>query len=95
MYYTHHSPADPCTEATPTRAAATFKLDLSRLYATLCHIPSSDQTTLLLYLLVHRNRHVKTYIMARSDIELLVRFQVVKYWRCFRFLEANPGEVNW
>ncbi|PSN32660.1 Dymeclin [Blattella germanica] len=49
---------DPCNEATPTRAAATFKLDLSRLYTTLCHIPSSDQTTLLLYLLVHRNRHV-------------------------------------
>lgn len=63
---------DPCTEATPTRAAATFKLDLSRLYTTLCHIPSSDQTTLLLYLLVHRNRHVKTYIMACSDIEMLV-----------------------
>ncbi|KDR21174.1 Dymeclin [Zootermopsis nevadensis] len=63
---------DPCNEATPTRAAATFKLDLGRLYTTLCNVPSSDQTTLLLYLLVHRNRHVKTYIMSRSDIELLV-----------------------
>jgi len=59
-------------DATPTSAAATFKLDLGRLYITLCHVVSSDQTTLLLYLLVHRNRHVKTYIMARSDIELLV-----------------------
>ncbi|KAJ9586283.1 hypothetical protein L9F63_020077, partial [Diploptera punctata] len=60
------------SQATPTRAAATFKLDLGQLYTTLCHVASSDQTTLLLYLLVHRNRHVKTYIMARSDIELLV-----------------------
>lgn len=63
---------DACNEATPTSAVATFKLDLGRLYITLCHVASSDQTTLLLYLLVHRNRHVKTYIMARSDIELLV-----------------------
>ncbi|XP_069703683.1 dymeclin isoform X2 [Periplaneta americana] len=58
--------------ATPTRAAATFKLDLGRLYVTLCQAPSCDQTTLLLYLLLHRNRHVKTFILARTDLELLV-----------------------
>jgi len=75
IHFTYHFPADASNEATPTSAAATFKLDLGRLYITLCHVASSDQTTLLLYLLVHRNRHVKTYIMARSDIELLVSFQ--------------------
>ncbi|XP_067003661.1 dymeclin isoform X2 [Anabrus simplex] len=59
-------------DATPTKAASTFKLDLGAFYMTLCQTVSTDQTTLLLYLLIHRNSHVKTYILARSDIELLV-----------------------
>ncbi|XP_049955035.1 dymeclin isoform X1 [Schistocerca serialis cubense] len=59
-------------EITPTRAASTFKIDMSQLYKTLSTAVSSDQTTLLLYLLVHRNPHVRTYILACSDIEQLV-----------------------
>ncbi|XP_071442819.1 dymeclin isoform X2 [Hetaerina americana] len=42
------------------------------LYNTLCSTLSDDQTTLLLYLLIHRNPHFRTYLMARSDIEGLV-----------------------
>nr|CAD7393095.1 unnamed protein product [Timema cristinae] len=59
-------------EAAPTKASATFKLDFSQLFHTLCCAANSDQTTLLLYLLVHRNHMVKNYILSRSDIELLV-----------------------
>ncbi|XP_063217608.1 dymeclin [Bacillus rossius redtenbacheri] len=59
-------------DGAPTKAAATFKLDFSRLYGTLCRKLKSDQTTLLLYLLVHRNHMVKSYVLARSDIEQLV-----------------------
>nr|CAD7570270.1 unnamed protein product [Timema californicum] len=59
-------------EAAPTKASATFKLDFSQLFHTLCCAANSDQTTLLLYLLVHRNHMVKNFILSRSDIELLV-----------------------
>ncbi|CAG2055624.1 unnamed protein product, partial [Timema podura] len=58
-------------EAAPTKASATFKLDFSQLFHTLCCAANSDHTTLLLYLLVHRNHMVKNYILSRSDIELL------------------------
>ncbi|XP_046403155.1 dymeclin isoform X2 [Ischnura elegans] len=47
-------------------------VDFGSLYNTLCATLSDDQTTLLLYLLIHRNPHFRTYLMARSDIEGLV-----------------------
>lgn len=38
----------------------------------ICQQIGSDESTLLLYMLVHRNVAFKSYIMARSDIEQLV-----------------------
>jgi hypothetical protein len=64
---------DSSGEAVPTKATATFRLDFSRVYTALCRGPPSDQTTLLLYLLLHRNPAMRTFLLARADIELLVR----------------------
>ncbi|CAL8119884.1 unnamed protein product [Orchesella dallaii] len=49
-----------------------FKLNYSKLYEVICTKIDQDETTLLLYTLVHRNSGFKSYIMARSDIEQLV-----------------------
>lgn len=49
-----------------------FKFNLNKLYATVCKIPNTDQVTLLLYMLLHRNSSVKQDIMRRHDIQLLV-----------------------
>ena len=56
----------------PTQATATFKLEFSTLYSVLCSQHCNDQTTLLLYLLLHKNSDFKTYVLARTDIENLV-----------------------
>jgi len=49
-----------------------FKFNYAKVYETICEKLTSDETTLLLYFLIHRNNEFKSYIMARSDIELLV-----------------------
>jgi len=49
-----------------------FKLDMSRLYPVLSLRLTDDQSTLLLYLLLHQNPHVKAYILSRTNIDLLV-----------------------
>ncbi|XP_050397262.1 dymeclin [Patella vulgata] len=56
----------------PTHAVATFKIDFSKLYQTLCLTLRDDQTTLLLYLLIHRNPRVKDYLLSRTNIDHLV-----------------------
>ncbi|TGZ32132.1 Uncharacterized protein DBV15_01030 [Temnothorax longispinosus] len=52
-------------------AADTFKFNLNKLYNTICKIPNTDEVTLLLYMLLHRNSSVKQDIMRRPDIQLL------------------------
>ncbi|XP_064595976.1 dymeclin-like [Liolophura sinensis] len=56
----------------PTQAVATFKIDFSKLYTTICSMLKDDQTTLLLYLLVHRNSHMKAFILSRTNTDQLV-----------------------
>ncbi|XP_042890288.1 dymeclin-like isoform X2 [Penaeus japonicus] len=63
-----HDPA----ESTPTQAVATFKLEFATLYKTLYTHLHDDQTTLLLYLLLHKNDDFRTYVLARTDMESLV-----------------------
>lgn len=63
--------ADPA-ESTPTQAVATFKLEFATLYKTLYSHLHDDQTTLLLYLLLHKNDDFRTYVLARTDMESLV-----------------------
>ncbi|EAT37306.1 AAEL010689-PA [Aedes aegypti] len=52
--------------------AATFKIDFSSLYNTLCRIVTIDQATLLLYLLLHRNQRFYKYVMAQPNLQQLV-----------------------
>lgn len=59
-------------DATPTKTVMSFKFNLDALYTTICKVPNTDETTLLLYMLLHRNPTVKAYIMKRADIQLLV-----------------------
>lgn len=53
---------------------ATFKIDFSTLYSTLCRIVTIDQATLLLYLLLHRNQRFYKYVMAQQNLQQLVIF---------------------
>uniref|UniRef100_A0A1Q3F6N5 Dymeclin n=1 Tax=Culex tarsalis TaxID=7177 RepID=A0A1Q3F6N5_CULTA len=53
-------------------APVTFKIDFSSLYNTLCRIVTIDQTTLLLYLLLHRNQRFYKYVMAQQNLQQLV-----------------------
>lgn len=60
------------SSSTPTQAVATFKLDYAKLYGTICQTLRDDETTLLLYLLLHRNLNFRSFLISRADIELLV-----------------------
>ncbi|XP_037949456.1 dymeclin-like [Teleopsis dalmanni] len=52
--------------------SASFQIDFSAVYETLCRIVTIDQATLLLYLLLHRNERFYRYVMAQNDLENLV-----------------------
>ncbi|XP_068033495.1 dymeclin isoform X7 [Anomalospiza imberbis] len=49
-----------------------FQINFNSLYTALCEQQKSDQATLLLYMLLHQNSNVRTYVLARADIENLV-----------------------
>lgn len=54
------------------KEGASFKIDFSTLYDTLCKIVTIDQATLLLYLLLHRNQRFYRYVMAQENLQQLV-----------------------
>ncbi|XP_055539559.1 dymeclin isoform X2 [Wyeomyia smithii] len=60
------------SQDSPKDAEATFKIDFSSLYNTLCRIVTIDQATLLLYLLLHRNQRFYKYVMAQQNLQQLV-----------------------
>ncbi|XP_063151908.1 dymeclin isoform X2 [Candoia aspera] len=49
-----------------------FQINFNSLYTTLCEQQNSDHATLLLYTLLHQNSNVRTYMLARTDMENLV-----------------------
>ncbi|CAB3362317.1 Hypothetical predicted protein [Cloeon dipterum] len=53
-------------------SSASFTIDFPWMYLALCNAPASDQSTLLLYLLIHCNPNMRSFIISRADIELLV-----------------------
>ncbi len=55
-----------------------FSVDYRRLYDVLCQTVNTDQSTLLLYMLLHRNQHFKAYVISRTNID-----QIVKIFFCF------------
>ncbi|XP_013418845.1 dymeclin [Lingula anatina] len=56
----------------PTEALATFRMDFPKLYKALCQNMRDDQTTLLLYLLIHRNINFKTFVLSRTNLDQVV-----------------------
>lgn len=51
---------------------ASFQIDFSAVYETLCRIVTIDQATLLLYLLLHRNERFYKFVMSQNDLKQLV-----------------------
>lgn len=56
-----------------------FRFNLNKLYNAICKIPNTDEVTLLLYMLLHRNASIKQDIMRRPDIQLLVNINLLIY----------------
>ncbi len=56
----------------PGGQTASFYIDLNQLYTTICAKLEEDQSTLLLYLLLHKNMAVRQFIFSRVYIESLV-----------------------
>ncbi|KAK0175449.1 hypothetical protein PV327_009197 [Microctonus hyperodae] len=56
----------------PTKAVTPFRYNLDKVYNTICRVPNTNEVTLLLYMLLHRNPCVKEQIIKRPDIQLLV-----------------------
>ncbi|XP_029402789.1 dymeclin isoform X2 [Mus pahari] len=56
----------------PSSIPHTFQINFNSLYTALCEQQTSDQATLLLYTLLHQNGNVRTYMLARTDMENLV-----------------------
>ncbi|XP_077202877.1 dymeclin isoform X2 [Paroedura picta] len=58
--------------ALPSPNPHAFQINFNSLYTSLCEQQNSDQATLLLYTLLHQNTNVRTYMLARTDMENLV-----------------------
>ncbi|XP_056680386.1 dymeclin isoform X1 [Monodelphis domestica] len=58
--------------AFPSSNPHAFQINFNSLYTALCDQQKSDQATLLLYMLLHQNSNVRTYMLARTDMENLV-----------------------
>ncbi|XP_040597521.1 dymeclin isoform X2 [Mesocricetus auratus] len=56
----------------PSSMPHAFQINFNSLYTALCEQQTSDQATLLLYTLLHQNSNVRTYMLARTDMENLV-----------------------
>lgn len=69
--FSFHNVQEPAPDAAIDTIPA-FKLDYSKLYSTLCETLKDDQTTLLLYLLLHRNPNFRLFVTSCGHIELLV-----------------------
>lgn len=53
-------------------SGATFMLEFERLYRALAEVAFEEHCTLLLYMLLHLNLNVRSYILTRPDVENLV-----------------------
>ncbi|XP_006837545.1 PREDICTED: dymeclin isoform X1 [Chrysochloris asiatica] len=56
----------------PSPSPHAFQINFNSLYTALCEQQTSDQATLLLYTLLHQNSNIRTYMLARTDMENLV-----------------------
>nr|XP_054751775.1 dymeclin-like [Lytechinus pictus] len=56
----------------PSGCLPPFKLNSANLYEAFCHHLKDDQSTLLLYLLLHQNINFRNYVLSRTNIDTLV-----------------------
>lgn len=66
-----------------------FSVDYRRLYNVLCETVHTDQSTLLLYMLLHRNQHFKAYVISRTNIDQIVRFYFLL--SCLNIIKKYPN----
>ena len=55
--------------ATSSEEEVSFRIDFPRLFTTLSSTLSTDESTLLLYLLLHQNAEFRSHVLASSDVE--------------------------
>lgn len=67
-----HECVHSAEDSDSNQAIATFKTDYTAFYDVLCNTLKEDQTTLLLYLLMHRNSSIKAFVMSRTNVDQLV-----------------------
>jgi hypothetical protein len=60
------------TEFSKEDKSGSFKIDYAGLYQSICRITHLDQTTLLLYLLLHRNERFYKFVMSQQNLQELV-----------------------
>ncbi|UJR32022.1 hypothetical protein I4U23_019491 [Adineta vaga] len=65
------------TQDTPTNLPDSeplpwFSVDYRCLYDVICQTVHTEQSTLLLYMLLHRNQHFKAYVISRTNIDQIV-----------------------
>ncbi len=84
-----------------------FSVDYRRLYDVLCQTVHTDQSTLLLYMLLHRNQHFKAYVISRTNIDQIVslffilnsRIKLFSFFsfldnRYYQFFESSMPRLN-
>lgn len=50
-----------------------FRIDFQSVFNAFCEVPSDDQTTLLLYILLHKNQSFRNYVISRAtDLDLII-----------------------
>ena len=62
-----------------------FSIDYAKLFHMFTFTLHTDQYTLLLYMLLHRNQHFKMFILSRLNIDLLVSSNIKMNIKKFNF----------
>lgn len=61
------------TKAGTEEPVSGFRIDFQSLFQVFCEVPSDDQTTLLLYILLHKNQSFRNYVISRAtDLDLII-----------------------
>ena len=89
------------TQNTPTNLPNSeplpwFSIDFTKLFQMFTYTLHTDQYSLLLYMLLHRNQHFKMFILSRFNIDFLVN--ILMYFKnylifnffFFRIVDASP-----
>lgn len=79
----------PDSSPFPSSIPHAFKINFNSLYMALCEQQTSDQATLLLYTLLHQNSNIRTYMLARTDMENLVSTILSIVFVSYNILKSN------